>query len=205
MTLKDCMLSRVVSGVRVGCDGRTCPTEECERCGWNKEEDARRRKLPLTASGDGLYSRKPRLPGAPRHKPEPPEPDTPRCGRKRAVIYTDPETGIETEYRSVKGAADSIGINDTVMHYWLNGRCNILEAYNWRYATDPPRRPPERADTRGYRRKVIYTDPETGEKQVYRTTKEAAQAAGIAECTMNNWLRGKRRTPAAQYWRYADE
>lgn len=210
MTLKDCMLSRVVSGVRVGCDGRTCPAEECERCGWNKEEDARRRKLPLTASEDGLYSRKPKPPEPPRHKPEPARltPEPPKRGCKRAVIYTDPETGVETEYESVKEAAEAASMSDVGMHHWLSGRSNVREAYNWRYATDPPRRPPERASTHRCRRKVIYTDPETGEEQVYRTAREAARAAGISGCTMSNWLLGRRKKrgkPAAQCWRYADE
>lgn len=43
--------------------------EECERCGWNKEEDARRKKIEPTLCKDGL--RRIIIPAKPRFYMDP--------------------------------------------------------------------------------------------------------------------------------------
>ena len=199
MTLNDCMLSCVVSGVRIGCDGQIYPTEECEHCGWNKKENERRKKLPLVKGADGLYRRLTVNPKA--DEPAPAKRKPAERGHRMEIIYTDPVTGEETVFASIKAAARSIGRSDVCLHYWLKGRSNVPESYNWRYAGDAQR--PRNMSVRGYKRSVKFIDPETGEEKVYTNVKEAAQAAGVAYSTMAKWLRGEIPTPG--HWRYADE
>lgn len=64
--------------LRGGCDAWACShnhTAEfhafCKRCGFNRGEDERRRKIPFTRSEDGLYRKViPKLPAQPGTAPE---------------------------------------------------------------------------------------------------------------------------------------
>lgn len=123
MRIEDCMLSRRVSELMVGCKNNTAPLPECDKCGWNKYEDARRRKLPLIKGEDGLLSRR----GKSERK---------RTTCAKRVIYTSPETGEEVIYGSITEAAKAAGISHWAMYKWLDRTVAKECAKNWRYADE---------------------------------------------------------------------
>lgn len=121
MRIEDCILARRMSGKVVGCKDNCTPLPECSDCGWSRQEDARRRRLPLLQGADGLYSRSEK--GTKKRK-----------NWRVKVVYTSPETGEETLYNSMGEAAEAAGISRSTMTLWLNRETMKECAKNWRYA-----------------------------------------------------------------------
>lgn len=111
----------------VGCKDNRAPMPECSNCGWNKQENARRCRLPLIKGADGLYSRS-----------EESKKSTQRTRKTRAVavIYTSPHTGEKTRYSSIVEAAKAAGVSHWTMSSWLSGAVSKRCAKHWRYADE---------------------------------------------------------------------
>lgn len=130
--------------------------------------------------------------------------------KRKAVLQLDSNGEVIAKHKSIRHAAEAIGVSNSAISMVCRGVCNSAGGYGWKYEKEEFQKKAEakvqkRNDTSTIGLPVIQFDLDGKEVARFNSTGDAEKKTGFPRIDITACCRGRRKTSHGYIWKYVTE